>query len=167
LGRSRDFIVCAVTGLYSCVLPQALGRSVLFPLFDAENNLDLFIIVLCSVLVLALAVLLSLYLRGAIIGQQCSSQPEGLANNLAPEDLAQLRVESMRHSVEKMGRIYNLSQRELEVLTLYALGYTQKRVATELFISPETVHTHIKNIYVKTNLCSRQKILDFLDKDAC
>ena len=54
--------------------------------------------------------------------------------------------------------------REVEVLSLYALGWTQKRVAEELFISPGTAHAHIKRIYAKTGLHSRQEILDYMEK---
>ena len=46
----------------------------------------------------------------------------------------------------------------------YALGWTQKRVAEELYISPSTAHAHIKRIYAKTGLHSRQEILDFMDQ---
>ena len=48
------------------------------------------------------------------------------------------------------------------MLTLYALGHTQARVSEELKLSPNTVHTHIKRIYDKTDLHSRQEILDYI-----
>ena len=57
-----------------------------------------------------------------------------------------------------------LSDREMEVLALYALGYTQKRVAEELYITPGTAHAHIKRIYAKTGLHSRQEILDYMQQ---
>lgn len=73
------------------------------------------------------------------------------------------RQPTLARGVEEMGRRFMLSEREIEVLTLYALGYTQKRVAEELFISPGTAHTHIKRIYAKTGMHSRQDILDYLE----
>ena len=45
----------------------------------------------------------------------------------------------------------------------YALGYTQKRVANELFITESTAHAHIKHIYEKTGMHSRQEIIDYLE----
>ncbi|MCI8469426.1 MAG: hypothetical protein HFJ75_08090 [Eggerthellaceae bacterium] len=66
--------------------------------------------------------------------------------------------------VMEMGHRFMLSEREIEVLTLYALGYTQKRVAEELHISQGTAHTHIKRIYAKTGMHSRQDILDYLSE---
>lgn len=65
-------------------------------------------------------------------------------------------------SVLAMGQRFGLTGREVEVLTLYALGHTQARVSEELSLSTNTVHTHIKRIYDKTNLHSRQEILDFI-----
>lgn len=65
-------------------------------------------------------------------------------------------------SVLRMGQQFGLTGREVEVLTLYALGHTQARVSEELQLSPNTVHTHIKRIYDKTDMHSRQEILDYI-----
>lgn len=65
-------------------------------------------------------------------------------------------------SVMEMGQRFGLTGREVEVLTLYALGHTQARVSEELKLSTNTVHTHIKRIYDKTDLHSRQEILDYI-----
>ena len=72
--------------------------------------------------------------------------------------------EHARRRAEQVGRQFMLSDREVEVLSLYALGWTQKRVAEELFISPATAHAHIKRIYAKTDLHSRQEILDYMEQ---
>ncbi|MBC2888457.1 helix-turn-helix transcriptional regulator [Gordonibacter massiliensis (ex Traore et al. 2017)] len=80
------------------------------------------------------------------------------------ESLADVRQASMKHNAEEMGKQFLLSEREMEVLALYALGYTQKRVAEELYITPGTAHAHIKRIYAKTGLHSRQEILDYMQQ---
>jgi DNA-binding CsgD family transcriptional regulator len=84
----------------------------------------------------------------------------------APDTYSGLRAATMERSAKELGRQFLLSDREIEVVTLYALGYTQQRVAEELFISPGTVHAHIKRIYAKTGLHSRQAILDYLQQYA-
>jgi len=48
----------------------------------------------------------------------------------------------------------NLTQRELEVLRKMSNGYTQEEVAFQLFVSPNTVNSHLRNIYVKLNVNS-------------
>ncbi|HEY5771075.1 MAG TPA: helix-turn-helix transcriptional regulator [Chitinophagaceae bacterium] len=42
-----------------------------------------------------------------------------------------------------------LTARENEVLLLLAKGMNREEIAAKLFISPETVKMHIKNIYKK------------------
>jgi len=71
--------------------------------------------------------------------------------------------DSMRRNVERMGEHFLLTSREMDVLTLYALGHTQKKVAEELFITPATAHSHIKRIYSKCGMHSRQEILEYLN----
>ena len=80
----------------------------------------------------------------------------------ANESLSDMRHATMQHNAEEMGKQFLLSDREVEVLALYALGFTQKRVAEELYISQGTAHAHIKRIYAKTGLHSRQEILDYM-----
>ena len=49
-----------------------------------------------------------------------------------------------------------LSKRELEVLGLLAQHLTNKEIACELFIAPETVKRHAQNIYQKLSVGSRK-----------
>ncbi len=50
---------------------------------------------------------------------------------------------------------YNLSKRETEILDLLAKGYRYKEIAELLFISNDTVRTHIRNIYEKMGVRSK------------
>jgi LuxR family maltose regulon positive regulatory protein len=52
-----------------------------------------------------------------------------------------------------------LSERELEVLQLIAAGNTNRRIATELFVSVGTVKTHLNNLYRKLDAHSRTQAL--------
>ncbi|MGH2806625.1 MAG: LuxR C-terminal-related transcriptional regulator [Actinomycetota bacterium] len=64
----------------------------------------------------------------------------------------------MRHIDETLGgrhRANGLSAREQEVLRLVAVGRSNKQIATELFISENTVARHIQNIFVKLGAGSR------------
>ncbi len=49
----------------------------------------------------------------------------------------------------KKNKKHDLSARELEVLVLLSKGKSYKMIAEELFISHDTIRTHIKNIYRK------------------
>ncbi len=49
----------------------------------------------------------------------------------------------------------NLSKREQEILELLSKGYRYKEIADKLFISLDTVRTHIRNIYEKLQVNCR------------
>lgn len=52
---------------------------------------------------------------------------------------------------------YHLSEREKEILNLMVEAYNYKTIAEKLYISYETVRTHVKNIYKKLHVTSRSE----------
>jgi two-component system, NarL family, response regulator NreC len=59
------------------------------------------------------------------------------------------------------GRPGNLSPRELEVLKLIALGYTNGEIASTLFLSVRTVESHRAHIQQKVSLSTRAELVAF------
>ncbi|MFZ5630852.1 MAG: response regulator [Spirochaetota bacterium] len=53
-----------------------------------------------------------------------------------------------------------LSERELEILNLIALGLSYRAIADDLEISPNTVRVHITRIYEKLNTCNKVETLN-------
>jgi len=53
---------------------------------------------------------------------------------------------------------FNLTRREHEILEWLIGGLSYKEIAAKCFISPETMNSHIKNIYTKLNVHSRAQI---------
>ena len=53
----------------------------------------------------------------------------------------------------------NLTSREREVLELMASGYRYREIAAKLFVSLETVRTHVKHICAKMHVRSRVEVL--------
>jgi DNA-binding CsgD family transcriptional regulator len=60
--------------------------------------------------------------------------------------------------------LYGLSARELEVMHLYAQGRSANWIAEKLVISSNTVRTHLRAVYGKLDVHSRQELLDFIDQ---
>ncbi len=58
----------------------------------------------------------------------------------------------------------NISERELEIITLIAEGYTNVEIADKLFLSPHTVNTHRKNILQKLGVKNTAAIVMYAVK---
>ena len=55
----------------------------------------------------------------------------------------------------------DLSERELEVLRLIALGHTNSEIAEQLFLSTRTVETHRAHIQQKLRRTSRAELVRY------
>ena len=64
-------------------------------------------------------------------------------------EIARKVVNAFQQEVEYKDAKENLSTREKEVLQWLSKGFSYKEIAEKLFISVETVRTHIRNIYEK------------------
>lgn len=64
-------------------------------------------------------------------------------------------IERQRQAAGAAERLVSLTRREREVLSLMVEGADQARIASELFISPDTVRTHIQRLLRKLEVHSR------------
>lgn len=64
-----------------------------------------------------------------------------------------------------LSKQYHLSLREEEVFMYLARGYSHVFIAKELSISENTVRTHVKHIYSKLGLTSREGLLQLIDSE--
>jgi len=74
-----------------------------------------------------------------------------------------LRMFSELHSEQSSN--YYLSEREKQVLQLLVNGYSYKMIAAEIFISIDTVRSHIKKIYEKLHVNSKSEAVAKAFKD--
>ena len=58
-----------------------------------------------------------------------------------------------------------LSQREVEVLRLNAAGKSNREIAEELFISPNTAGHHVSNILNKTGAANRVELANYATRN--
>jgi two-component system response regulator NreC len=54
-----------------------------------------------------------------------------------------------------------LTERELEVLRLVALGYTNSEIAKRMYLSPRTIETHRANLQAKLRLNGRPELVRY------
>ena len=58
---------------------------------------------------------------------------------------------------------YALTKREREILQYLSLGYGSVYISKTLFISDNTARTHIRNIYRKLDVSSREELLSLVN----
>jgi DNA-binding NarL/FixJ family response regulator len=73
--------------------------------------------------------------------------------------IARLIVESMQEKARPAVDNYNLTTREKEILGLLSKGNSYKMIAGQLYISVDTVRTHIKHIYEKLQVHSQTEAI--------
>ncbi len=61
---------------------------------------------------------------------------------------------------DELVRIYNLSQRELDVLICLSEGMSNEEIAEKLFVSTNTVKTHLSNLYLKLDVKRRTQAIE-------
>jgi DNA-binding NarL/FixJ family response regulator len=64
-------------------------------------------------------------------------------------------ADELSQSKERDRKAETLTAREVEVLQLLAFGHTNKDIADQLFISPDTVKTHLEHIFEKLGASDR------------
>lgn len=69
-----------------------------------------------------------------------------------------------RHgALEELAALHRLMPREVDVAARVLQGYTLKKIAQLLYISEGTVQTHMKNLYRKLELHSKQELITLVD----
>ena len=66
----------------------------------------------------------------------------------------------------RLARSCRLSPREIEVFFLLAKGRNRAYIREELVIGDETVKSHVKSIYRKTDVHSQQELIDLLERES-
>jgi LuxR family maltose regulon positive regulatory protein len=90
---------------------------------------------------------------------------DGLMKSYAQELLSVSTEAAQSQTISKTPALVEpLSERELEVLTLMNQGLSGPEIADQLFVSVNTVKTHIKNIYGKLGVNKRFDAIDRAQK---
>lgn len=76
--------------------------------------------------------------------------PEDIANQILDEALRKHQVQQERWRLWT-----SLTPREQEITALVCLNYTSRQIAAKLYISPETVKTHVEHVLTKFGVPDR------------
>lgn len=67
-------------------------------------------------------------------------------------------------SCDMVSRRYHLSPRESEVLELAGRGYSASAISTSLYISENTAKVHMRNLYQKLEIHSKQELIRVIEE---
>jgi DNA-binding NarL/FixJ family response regulator len=73
-------------------------------------------------------------------------------------DLLEFALSRRQQADENLQRWRKLSPRERDIAALTCLGCTNRQIAARLYISPETVKTHMRNLLRKYNARSKAEL---------
>jgi DNA-binding CsgD family transcriptional regulator len=94
--------------------------------------------------------------RGMEIANRCGAIP------LAERARDELRATGARPRRLALSGVQSLTPSELRVARLAASGATNRDIAQELYVTLPTVETHLRHVFQKLDLTSRQQIADAL-----
>lgn len=138
-----------------------LGRQTQGAVEALPSGLDPQLVIICLVVFLVVAgttILLSEKELASKWGITFLSAEPERSEELAYRDLVEKRCQTI-------ARRFHLSNREQEVLELVAQRHSNATIARDLFISEQTAKTHIRNLYRKLDVHSRDEVFDLLNDD--
>jgi LuxR family transcriptional regulator, maltose regulon positive regulatory protein len=161
VGETADVLAC---GMAQVALGASLARS---SVEEAERLLDRGLAALRvrgEPLALAEALLdlapVRRCLRGIQEGRACIAEARELLEGCGDPGMLAARLEEVARALtpayRKASGDSDLTERELEVLRYLAEGLAKRDIATALFLSYNTIHSHTKSIYHKLRVSSRE-----------
>lgn len=84
---------------------------------------------------------------------------DGVPNACLPVAAGTFTIE-----LDGLAKRANLSQRELDVLALWATGHQVDYVADQLCIFKNTAKTHVRHIYTKLGVTSREELIQLIER---
>lgn len=145
------------------------GVRALFSMFgrEAESLLDSPVLglVASDVVINSLIVVMVVVATMILFSEKELSSRWGVAflgGGTAPVDTAIVKKQELASRCQELARKHGLSPREEEVLLLLAQHKTVGSIERELFIANGTAKTHIRHIYRKLDIHSRDELTDML-----
>lgn len=142
------------------LLPEALSaciRHVVVPRLLALTGVD----PLAASSYVGVGIILVLIVAMAItLGNLLLKQASHGSTVATPHDPA---AASAPNVLDQVARDYGLTAREVQTASYVSKGYSLEKTADLLGISINTVRTHMRSVYSKLDIHSRQELIDLLD----
>jgi DNA-binding CsgD family transcriptional regulator len=137
-------------GLYALAVALGLQLSTSLGLSYGDLRLSLLVV---YVLMVSLFFLL----------RDKTPHPLRLLSDLVPK-IAAGSASQLTERVDSLAAIHGLSEREKEIVVLYAQGRSRSYISTQLYISENTVRDHIRNVYRKMGIHNKQALINSIQE---
>ena len=153
-----------------CIVLAAyrFGQAINFIPFPISDDLFIKVIVGIVVAILMTQAFLSVALASNSLRTRAVAEDEFIfagEASISRDELNDLiaQLEADKETYALLAKQYHLTQRESEVLPFVANERPASYIAEKLFISIGTAKTHIRNIYSKMGIHSRQELLNIVN----
>lgn len=150
-------------GVFLGVANVSYGR-LLEPMLLGSRAVDAALVATVSVTFLWLLILVCVMLFGLqrVEALRADRAARGAGSPEAPAG-GRREADPFAAAIDTLASVYGISPRERDVLIETLHGYSMKNAAQKLGISPETVRTHLRNVYAKTGTQSKQALIRLID----
>ena len=153
--KSSVILLCALSNVFTklaLLLSFVLGYG-LIALSDETSSTLLVITIIISVYLLAIAAFfIARYKRPS------KDSHDGLEKTTTVQNHSDKALESVAEE-------YGFTLREKEVFSFLVRGWGVKQIANQLYISEHTVWGHVKHIYTKLGVSSKQDAINIFEKN--
>lgn len=136
--------------MLALVLGNGFARFFLWDLTLDYSVLSTLAFTMTVILVVAFAIEITLYFRQLLKSKQKSSR----AND-------ELRTQAIDSLCER----FQISPREREVMEIYVQGRSVNYIAEHLVVSSHTVKTHVRRLYAKLDIHSKEDLFDLIEEN--
>lgn len=159
IAQKRNLPIDFVYGLMAgfLYLAEGIGSTLIGPLHHAFAD------TFAQPLVLSFLLLYACSLVMFFVLHKQKGSTERVATAATEETTGDQERDILKEKAESLGSAHGLTARQIEVLNLVAHGYDAPSIAKKLFISENTVRTHLKRIYTLLDVHSKQEIIDSLN----
>lgn len=156
--------VCLLTALLAGYVAGSAGGDAVG---ESEDTMRFLIIIVVVIYVLSMALVFMSRdrsrKRSAADGPADAVDGSALASAPGQQEDAVDRIE---HSCAAVAAQWGLTGRECEIMCYLARGRTNAHIAKTLFVSENTVRSHVRNIYAKLDVHTRQDLIDLVEEYA-
>ena len=171
-GISPLLRICVVTALLVCArtIGQSLGFSILSLPSTSYDTLQAIFRVAVGIATLGVTVSVfrSSWRADGLSGDDPPTKP-GQTKTIAAEEPvgdSTAGAQAADDAFKRFCEMHELSNRERQIAWWYSQGYSAKAMAGKLHLSETTVRSYIQHVYTKTDLHSKQELIEAIERFA-